>query len=415
MKASAKDRKVIRDLARRIAEIAELPIQAERTRLWKALNILKPERPMIVHNALGRGELEICPESSLRCKDENLRKLEWYMRFKISRHVWAHDDYPITNVYNVGWGEIYDSDFGVKESYTTSESGGFRWDPPIKKYSDINKLRPAKLEVNRKQSQQKLEFMQDLIGDILEVRRGGVERVRCKLSRQLIVLRGFEQFMIDLYEAPELVHELMSFLRDEMIRELEYYERENLFCLNNGPENWTNCGGMATNDELPGKEYDPNHVRMKNMYIWGESQESVGIGPEQFDEFILEYQLPILNRFGLVAYGCCEPPDNRLDLLINKIPKLRWVAVPTWSNRKLAAEKLQDKYVYSYKPQPSHITQPIPDWDAAEKEIRETLTIAKEWGCCVALDLKDAATFCGEIDRVTKWTDIAQRVVAEMA
>ena len=33
---NAKDKQIIRELAKRVAEVAELPIMAERRRLWKA-------------------------------------------------------------------------------------------------------------------------------------------------------------------------------------------------------------------------------------------------------------------------------------------------------------------------------------------------------------------------------------------
>ena len=405
------DKTTIRELAKRIAEIAALPIQTERIRLWKSLNALKPERPMIVHNAAHTAE-EICPESSLQCEEDSLRRLERALKLKIARHELAHDDYPITVEFRVGW-VIHNSGNGVKEVYTRRDSGGFAWDPPIKKYTDIKKLKPSVIEVDREASDGRMEHMQELFGDILHVQRGGIDFFRAKLTRRLILLRGFNQFLLDLYDAPEFVHEIIGFLRDDMIREIEYYERENLFCLNNGPEDWTNCGGMAANDDLPGENFDPNHVHMNDMFVWGESQESVNIGPRQFNEFVLRKQLPILKRFGLVAYGCCEMLDDKVDLLMQNIPKLRWVAVPPWSNRELMAEKLQNRYVYSYKPQPSRICQPNPDFPAAEKELRETLNMAR--GCCIAIDLKDTGTFCGEVERLTTWTDMAQRVVEEEA
>ncbi|MCX6984432.1 MAG: hypothetical protein NT118_06715 [Lentisphaerae bacterium] len=43
---NSKDITIVRDLARRVAEIAALPVQAEKRRLWKNLNMLKPERPI---------------------------------------------------------------------------------------------------------------------------------------------------------------------------------------------------------------------------------------------------------------------------------------------------------------------------------------------------------------------------------
>lgn len=411
------DRRIIRDLAHRIAEIASLPTQAERIRLWKALNGLRPERPVIVVGAASNEE--ICPKSTLQCEDEGLRVLECYLRLKIARHELAHDDYPITDVYKVGW-VIRNSGHGLEETYSRRDSGGFSWDPPIKEYSDLKRLRPAEIQVDREASDRRLELMRELMGDILDVQRGGNSQhggngtgfFRAKLTRKLILLRGLEQFMLDMYDAPQFLHELMSFLQTEMIKEIEYYERESLFCLNNGPEDWTDCGGMATNDELPADGFDPDHVRMEDMFVWGESQESVGIGADLYEEFVLSYQLPILNRFGLVAYGCCEPQDNWIDLLIRRVPKLRWVAVPPWSDRELMAEKLQNRYVYCCKPQPSRICQPKPDYESAERELRETLRITK--GCCVAIDLKDANNLCGEPHRLTRWTDIAQQVVAEM-
>ena len=45
---TAADREVIRSLAGRWAEIAALPLMAERKRQWRALHDLRPERPMVL-------------------------------------------------------------------------------------------------------------------------------------------------------------------------------------------------------------------------------------------------------------------------------------------------------------------------------------------------------------------------------
>ncbi|MBE3070292.1 MAG: hypothetical protein IMZ66_08655, partial [Planctomycetes bacterium] len=45
---SPSDAVVLRDLARRVAEIASLPIMAERRPLWRRHNRLRGERPMIL-------------------------------------------------------------------------------------------------------------------------------------------------------------------------------------------------------------------------------------------------------------------------------------------------------------------------------------------------------------------------------
>ena len=75
------------------------------------------------------------------------------------------------------------------------------------------------------------------------------------------------------------------------------------------------------------------------MWGFGESQETVGVSPEMFAEFVLPYQLPILERFGLNCYGCCEPLDKRWEY-VKQIPRLRRVSVSPWSNRAFMAERL---------------------------------------------------------------------------
>ena len=44
----APDRRVLRDLATRVAEIAELSVQAERRELWRKYDSLQPARPVIL-------------------------------------------------------------------------------------------------------------------------------------------------------------------------------------------------------------------------------------------------------------------------------------------------------------------------------------------------------------------------------
>ena len=409
---SAEDRQRLRELARGVAEIAALPVQGERIRLWKRLNALDPARPMVLLDPQNGWE-DLVPESSLRCAAPLLRDAERSLRRKLHRHAHIPDDHPVTAGFPVPW-VIMHSGYGVAETYTRTESrGAFGWDPPLKAYGDARKLRAAEIRVDREASAERMAFFQDLLGDILEVRQGGVNGCRCGLTRKLIMLRGLGAFLLDLYDAPAFVHELMGFLRDETLREYDYYARENLLCLNNGPEDLTGSGGLSATDALPGLGFRPGAVRARDMFAWGEAQETGGIGPEQFREFVLAYQLPVLERFGLVDYGCCEALDSRLDLLIASIPRLRWVAVSPWADKALAAEKLGRGFVYCCKPQPSLICRESPDWAAAERELREILSAAR--GCCVSLVMKDTTSFFGEPARATRWARMAGKVAEEAA
>jgi hypothetical protein len=205
----------------------------------------------------------------------------------------------------------------------------------------------------------------------------------------------------------------MSFLRDEQLAELDFLEREGLLGLNNGPMDLAGSGGIAATDALPARGFTPGRPRRADLFAWGESQETSGVSPEHFARFVLPYQVPVLERFGLVDYGCCEALDDRLPLLIAAFPRLRWVSVSPWADRARAAGLLGDRFVYCWKPQPSLVCRERPDWDGAEREIRETLAIAR--GCNLSIVLKDTTSFFGEPSRATRWASMARRLAEEAA
>jgi len=413
---SNNDLKTIRDLAKHVADIAALPEQAEKIRLWKACNDLKPERAMVYADPQnGWGEVDKA-WMKIECESSALRGWEHGLRRRIIRHEHIPDDYPILSEFTVGvriHGSGY-NDYGFELQTTRPDQarGAYHIDPVIKSEKDLEKLHFRPIKVDHKATDQEMEMAQDILGDILTVRKSGKSSWRYGLSRVLIHMRGLDNMMLDMYDNPELLRKLMEFLRDDYQNELEILERENAISLNNSPNSGNGSGGLGYTSDLP--EYDSGqNPTYKGCRCWGESQETVGVGPQHFDEFVLEYQLPLMEQFGLVDYGCCEPLDQKLDILIKKVPHLRWISVSPWADRHLNAEKIQGRYVYVYKPNPSHICMPGADWEQAEREIRETIEIAQ--GCPMHFVMKDTSTFCDEPERVTRWASMATKVAKEMA
>jgi hypothetical protein len=410
LEPTRQERKVLRQLAEQVAEIAALPIQTERARLWRQMNSLHPERPLVLADPQN-GWCELIPDSALECLHPLLRDWEMTLRRLIFRHQFIHDDWPITPWFNVAW--VVDvGGYGLQETQMRSEErGSYTWDPPIKSVDDLEKLHPREIRVDHTQTAQNIALAGDILGDLLKVRRFGEAVCRVKLTRVLIHLRGLQQMMLDMYDNPGLLHNLMAFLRDDFLHEWQVYEREGVLTLNNQPDSLLGSGSLGHTDQLPSSDFG-GQVRMQDMWCWGESQETVGVSPQKFFEFVLQYQLPLMNCFGLVDYGCCEPLDNKFDLLIKHIQRLRSVAVSPWCNRKIAAEKLGDRYVYVWKPNPSLICTPQPDFATAESDILDTLEIAKS--CCTVIVMKDTSTFHHEPWRITRWTDLASRLAARI-
>ena len=70
------DRNRLRELARRVAEIATEPIQEKKIAEWKRLNALKPGRPLVILLSEGTVWDEIVPLSLLECSDRRCRSIE---------------------------------------------------------------------------------------------------------------------------------------------------------------------------------------------------------------------------------------------------------------------------------------------------------------------------------------------------
>ena len=139
------------------------------------------------------------------------------------------------------------------------------------------------------------------------------------------------------------------------------------------------------------------------MWGFGESQETVGISPEMFEEFVFPYQIEILERFGLNCYGCCEPLDKRWHI-VEKLPRLRRVSVSPWADRRFMAERLGNRYIFSMKPNPADLAMPEFDEDRVRATVRQDLAAAR--GCVVEMIMKDTHTICNEPSRVTRWVQI---------
>ncbi len=418
MAVSARDREVLRGLAGRVAEIAALPIQAERVRLWKGLNSLRPERAMVLAFPQSAWR-ELVPEATLRCEDVTCRAFELILREKVFQHEHIRDDFPIDGFFNVR-PVVELGDFGLPTPFTGKDAlergtGSYAWDPPVKTADDLAKLHVRSVEVHREETERQLVLAEGILGGLLTVRAHGRLWFSVGMTQSLIELRGLERAMLDMYESPELLHGLMALLRDDMAHLLETLGREGVLTLNNCPmdtDDFINSGGVGCTDELPAPDFD-GHVRLQDMWGHGESQEFVGVGPDLFHEFALQYQLPLLNRFGLAGYGCCEPLDRKLDLLIDHVPRLRRVSISAWCDRNVAAEKLGDRFIYSWKPAPSLLAGPRVDWGEVERVTRETMDIAR--GCCLEIIMKTTETFRHEPERLTKWSEITSRLAVETA
>jgi len=301
--------------------------------------------------------------------------------------------------------QVYsETDWGMRETYTYGGPGGaYTWDPPLKSYDDLDKLRFPEITVNRAETRRLLDLAESVLGDILTVRLKSVWWWSFGMTWQAIRLRGLEQLMIDMFDNPQGLHRLMSILRDGHLARFDFIESSGLLSLNNDGT-YVGSGGFGWTRELPQPDF-AGTVRTRDMWGFAESQETVGVSPDMFEEFIFRYQLPLLARFGLNCYGCCEPVDRRWHVVSNA-PNLRRVSVSAWCDLADMASKLGDRYIFSWKPNPADLAAPSFDEDRIRRDIREALHTTR--GSRVEVIMKDNHTIGRDPSRVTRWTRIVR-------
>jgi len=399
---SAKDREILRRLASQVAELAARPIEQEKRDLWYRLNALEPTRPVVFCDP-ENGWNEIITMDQFECEGEMALRWEMVLRKEIFWGAEMCDDRVIAPHFIVS--HVYEeSDWGMHERKIGGSNGGsYVWESPLKSYDDFDKLHYPIITVNYEATDRVVELANDVLGDILPVRLRTAWWWTLGMTWTLVNIRGLQQIMLDMFDYPDELHRLIAFLRDGHLAKLDFLEENDLLSLNND-DTYVGSGGFGWTNALPQSDFD-GHVRTTDMWGFTESQETVGVSPEMFEEFIFPYQLPIQQRFGLNCYGCCEPLDKRWHI-VKDIPNLRRVSVSPWADIANMAEMLGDRYIFSMKPSPTDLAMTGFDEVRIRAELREALQ--KTRGCRVEVLMKDNHTIRNDPQRVIRWVQIVR-------
>lgn len=412
------DLAILRKLARRKLDIAQDPVNLERRQAWYDLDAGTPGcRPMVLaeHGGVCDARRPLS-DDRFECQDQRARGIEWILRHEIFQFETLRDDHVVEPFWNLNWNVTF-GDYGVQVVQHRAEDfagmGARRWDPPIKDLEkDFDRLHPRVCSVNREATLANKAWIEDVFDGILPVRLRGGFWWTTGMTIVAIDLIGLENLMLYMFDQPEGLHRLMAFLRDDHIAVAKWCEKEGLLTLNN-ENDYTGSGSMGYTRDLPAADWKPGSpVRTRDLWVLSESQETVGVGPDQFEEFIFPYQRAIVEQFGKCYYGCCEPVNNRWHIL-KRLPNLARVSVSPWADEALMARECGRSIVYSRKPNPSLISTAHFDEEAIRADLRHTLSLAG--GCRLELIMKDVHTLHNQPERLARWVELARETIGETA
>jgi hypothetical protein len=402
---------ILRELAGQVAGIARRPIQEERRALWRKHNGLQRTRPLILVS-IGRWDgfgYEVLPASGLRCRDILYRDLEFVLRMSIFQDGIADDSIiePWVSISAVhrssGWG-IEPKPF---RSPRNGVGNAYKMNPPIRNPQDFAKLVLPSHSIDEEATQKRFIKAQNAIGDLLVVhldRGPAYNGFGADISYWLGQLLGVEQIMYDMHDRPEWLHQVAAFFQKGILKVQEEAELAG---------DWSSCShvnqAMPYSEELPDPRPDSGSVPQKRLWGFFAAQEFAAVSPEMHREFLLQYQLPIMERYGLIAYGCCEDLTRKIGML-RGIPNLRRIAVSPWADLGKCAGQIRQEYVLSWRPNPADMI--CADWnpDLIRKTIAGGMDVSRE--CIVDVTLKDIQTVRNEPWRYGEWVKIARDAMA---
>jgi len=406
---SAGDLRTLRELGKQVAEVAALPEQDEKAALWRRVNRLRAGRPPVLV-WIGNNAWTEIPEDRLVTEGELAQSYERDLRRRLYHAEHLNDDRVTTGsvpvplvMHNSGW------KVEAKSTAPAEARGARSYQGVLQTFAELERITPPRVTVDWDATARKVETVREIFDGILRVETTLYwgNNIGFAPMDMLAIWRGFEQLFADLTDNPEFVHVAMERITAGEAGVLAQLEAQGALHLNNGRGEWVGTGGLGETDELPAPGFD-GQVRLRD--VWGacSAQIFAPVSPAMHEEFCLRYERPLLERFGLACYGCCEPLDRKIGIL-KTIKNLRRVSISPWADIATSAQRLQDEYILSWKPNPAIAAGEVWDPAAARCQLREFLHITQ--GCVREIILKDVETVHGEPERLSDWLRIAREEI----
>lgn len=406
------DMEILRELARKKVEIATDPKNKMNETLWQRANDLHMIKPPVYINEVCWNEMNVDNELTLLTKDPFARRLEEELRREI--YSWNHmpGNMVVSNYIECPM-IIVGNDFDIEEisdiarTEETSKVVSRHFNIQISSIDDVYKIKDPVVRYEKEATMKNFALMQEIFGEIIEVRIVGKRGMWFTPWDYLIRWTGVEPVMYDLIEEPEYIEALVERYMDASISLLNQYKSIGAWASNNLNER-VGSGGYGYSKHLEKPDGLDINAPLDALWGCGNAQIFAAVSEQMHWDFSLKYEMRWLENFGLTYYGCCEPLHNKMNIL-QKVPNLRKISASPWCDLKAMNEIVKGKYVMSCKPSPAIFCGNSFSEDYAREEIRKILLDSE--GCDFELVMKDISTVDFKPQNLWRWSEIVQEEV----
>jgi len=406
------DKNRLTELAKQQLELAYSPQNdAVYKRQWELNNCTGGTCPVVRIETEGLVH-EIVPERLLMCKSPFARNIERRILHNIRHFELIGDDRIVPKTFPLEWHVNIDPyGFPILKEMARFDgiNPGYRVNHAINCIEDdFDKLKPLSAWVDRKLTQQHVNDISWLIGDILPIEMIGWPKGVTFLTRSLLDIISMECLYSALYDDSKGVHRLMEYVLNNALILMEFYENEGIMYLNNRATDLGNSTYPLT-DSLPASGYNGT-PRLIDMFMRTDSQETLGVSPSMYGEFFFPYYQRLCERGGLWYYGCCEPVSDIWPKYLSQIENIKKLSISKWCNEEIIASHLANKpVVYSRKLDALFLGKDFGiDASGLSDYVKATVITAK--GCQIEFLAREVQSFYGNTEKLRTAVDIIREV-----
>ena len=406
----------LKELAKKVAEIAADPVQERKRKMWIDMNDLNAARPLVHVRDYPYYLLQYKDEMTTTIEDPFLKDIEQILLLRI--YEWNHLRVDRVIEPFIECPVVFtDSEFGL-DGYVSQLGNvdkdyynkAIIWDKVIANPDDIIKIKTPVVEYDETATMERFNLLREVFRDIMPVKLFGRNNFRCTPMDDIVVWMGIDEAMTTMVEDPDFMHTLLDRYMEAQVSRIKQYETLGILSSNNYFKDvGTNCPGYTSQLPPPTE----NGIGAKICDIWGENADQImtAVSPAMTNEFAFEHEKIWARQFKLYSYGCCERLDNKLSLLTKAFPNLRTISSSPYSNLDSAAEQLGNRYVISFKPNSTYLAGDTAQFDLLREEFIHACKLAEKHKLNLVFNMKTMVTLNGEPERLWKWCDMAMEII----
>ena len=400
---TSSDKQLVRELAKNYLAQVSTEKQQRMFKRFRDTNDLKPGRPPVLLDEIPWYQMNMDDELTCRCEDKDARGIELYFRKALfyMKHFKADNLYePFVRIPrafdSTGIGiEIKEVDLKRTDSQNNIVSREYA--DVLENEEALEQMHDPVFTLRPDKDAKRMEIYTEVLGDSIPIILSGFSYFYFAPWDKITRLRGVEPILIDLYDRPEYLHKIMEKYVSAAHAQLDFTEKElgvdltpNLHC---------------TPSLVSGLEGEG----LKSTWCRSMAQSFGVISPAMHKEFDIDYLQSVAKRFAYTYYGCCEPLDDKIEVL-KTIPNLRKIGCSPWASVDRCAEQIGGNFVLSRKPNPANVAIHT-DPEVIKQEIEATVKACIKHGCPYDYVLKDISTVSNKPSNLIVWSETVSEVL----